>query len=111
MAKTVFVTQIPSRRENGVWIPTVDITPAKEFGHLEILSPAGLNQVDLRGSVATFEDRLKEFQPGDHLLPLGDPLLMVMAAAFLGKKFGEFDVLKWDRKMQRYFSYAITVNA
>lgn len=106
---TVFVTQLPSRRENGVWIPILDITPAKEFGELNIMSPSGMNQVTLQNIILPIQQKLQAFKDDDYLLPLGDPLLMVLASAFLGARRKHFNVLKWDRKVAKYYSYTVAL--
>ena len=108
---TVFVTQLPSRREHGVWIPILDITSAKSFGDLHILSPSGLNYATLQQIMPVLCEKLSAFKPEDFLLPLGDPLLMSLASAFLGSQLKTFNILKWDRKEMKYYSYTVSIAA
>ena len=103
----VFVTQVPSRLEDGQWVPTVDITPARKFGEIEVLFPAGFFYTD-RSSFQRLKERLHAFQSdNDFLLPMGDPVLMSAAAAILGSRHEAFSVLKWDRKTSEYYHYTI----
>lgn len=102
----VYVTQIPSRMEGGAWVPKVDITPARKFGAIEIMMPAGYFYVDER-SFGKLNVALADFKTGDFLLPMGDPVLMTVAAAILGSRREPFNVLKWDRKSSEYYVYQI----
>lgn len=103
----VFVTQIPGRRENDAWVPSIDISPAKEFGDLEIIFPVGYNFPSLEIALPKLRERLSTFLPGDYLLALGDPTLMMAASALLGRQLNQFEILKLDRRLQRYFSQVI----
>lgn len=105
----VFVTQIPSRFENGEWVPTVDITPARKFGAIEVMLPPGFFYTD-EASFKRLSIALEEFLPGDFLLPMGDPVIMAVAAAILGHRREPFNVLKWDRKTSTYYEYRIMEN-
>ena len=107
---TVYCTQIPSRLENGQWAPTVDINPAKEHGNVLIMFPAGMNYPSISPEMESqLKDMADDFNPDtDHFMPLGDPLLMVAAAAALGSR-GNFRMLKWDRHQRRYYSYEVKV--
>lgn len=105
---TVFVTQIPSRMERGAWVPTVDISPAKAFGNLRIIIPSGLNFASAEDAIVQLRGGLQTFNPEkDYLVPLGDPTVMVVAAAILGREHNSFRLLKWDRDARQYFPYEV----
>lgn len=103
----VFITQLPSRLEQGSWVPTVDVSPAKEHGELVFLVPPGLNAPTMDGVVDQLRRKLATFSDGDALLPLGDPILMATACAILGARQQTFRVLKWDRPSRRYYAFSI----
>lgn len=106
---TVYVSQIPSRLEGSVWIPTVEISAAKEFGPVRVLVPSGLNYTEMPTSLTDALRPLLKFEPQrDQLLPMGDPLVMAACAAVLGRH-GSFSILKWDRHARKYFSYTVRV--
>lgn len=107
----VFITQLPSRMEGGAWVPTVDIAPAREHGEPVFLVPPGMNQPTMDGVVEQLRRKLNDFTQADFILPMGDPVLMVTAAAILGARFNYFNMLKWDRHARRYFVYAIDPDA
>jgi len=104
----VYVTQLPTRRENNGWVPTVDITPAREFGEIVYLMPPGMNFPDAEMVESQLESSLAHFAAEDFLLPMGDPIVMVVAAALLGAERVPFKVLKWDRITKRYQVYTLT---
>ena len=104
----VYVTQIPSRVENGAWVPTIDISPAREYGELEVMLPSGMNAPTAEFIARQFRTALSNFNPHeDYLLTAGDPVAMVVAAAILGGRGNPFMMLKWDRHAKRYLSYEI----
>lgn len=106
----IYITQLPSRRnpESGAYVPTVDVTPAKLFGDLRFIFPPGMNVQDMRAAAETMKVALRDFDPAsDYLLPMGDPALMVLAAAQLGSRWVDFKILKWDRHSGAYFTHKI----
>lgn len=106
----VYVTQIPARLEGGAWVPTVDISPAAEHGDVKILLPSGMNFHASSSVVKQLREGLRPFRDDvDFLLPLGDPLVMVLASALLGKRWGSFQMLKWDRFTRTYAPILVDV--
>jgi hypothetical protein len=104
----VYVTQIPSRIENSAWIPTVDVSPAKIFGHLDVMLPSGMNYSDASSVVDQLRGKLKNFDPdSDYLLSLGDPVVVSVASALIGYEHDYFRLLKWDRQQRRYIPYEV----
>lgn len=104
----VYVTQIPARRQGAAWVPTIDLTPAREFGEVTVIIPSGLNHPDMRQLRDLLRRALTTFKPSeDFLLPLGDPAVQAFACAILGAEFGRFQLLRWDREQRRYFDYEI----
>lgn len=105
---TVYVTQIPHRKEDGKWIHTVDVSPALEHGELKVLLPPGMNFYAAAPVVQQMRADLREFDPEvDALLPMGDPLVMAAAAALLGRRLERFTMLKWDRITRTYLKFNV----
>lgn len=104
----VFVTQIPARLEAGSWVPTVDLSPAGEFGEVRVMLPSGMNFHAAAPAVQQLREALRDFRGDrDYFLPLGDPLVMAAAAAIIARREGFFRMLKWDRFTRSYHSYEV----
>jgi len=100
----VYITQLSTRREGSAWVPTVDITPAKEFGDLVYLLPSGMNYPSLGEVLPVLQAGLAKFRHSqDMVLPMGDPTVIMAVGAILGAAGDSFKLLKWDRKSHRYF--------
>lgn len=106
-APKVFITQVPSRRDNesNLWVPTVNYSPAKKFGEVEIILPAGSQFYAPDETVRVIKARLKEldFQQGDYLLPMGSPVIMAVTAAIAARRCGGcLNILSWDKHSDGY---------
>ena len=101
---TVYVTRVPSRHQgNGLYIPTVDITPAGEFGDIKVILEPGMSLPTGEAMMKSLYSELQFFnEHKDYLLPASDPSLMVAAGAILGKRCKSFRILSWDRSHGRY---------
>lgn len=104
---SVYVTQVPARREGASWVPTVDITAARDFGDIRLLVPSGMNQSTTDDAVYQMKAGLKEYTAEDYLLLLGDPVLIGAAVAVLAPRFTKLNLLKWDRKNMKYNLYVL----
>lgn len=99
----VYVTQEKARKVEGHWVSEFDITPALEFGKVEILMPPGHSFFSPVPVIRALREKLKDFSDDDYLLPIGDPSIMVAAAMIAGEKTGgRIKLLKWDRFQQAY---------
>jgi hypothetical protein len=102
----VYVTQIPHVRDpdSKAFVPRFNIQPAGEHGNVVVMMPprapfhATAELVkQLRVHLAHYDYKL-----GDALVAMGDPAIIAVACAILGKDFGHFIILKWDRNIGRY---------
>lgn len=102
---TVFVTQLPHRRDpdTRAWTPTVNLSPASEFGVVRILMPpqAAFQQTHSLNAQLLRHLRGYNFENGDTLLPLGDCVIIAAAVAILARN-GPFAILRYDRIVKRY---------
>ena len=109
----VFITQVPSRRdpETGSIVPTVNIAPAAEHGEVVVMMPPRAPFFNTKDLVDQMWKHLKDYdyEAGDSLIAMGDPSVIAVACAILGKEHKKFIVLKWDRNVGRYLAAHIHV--
>ena len=104
----VYITNEPYRMENGVQKSSFNLTPAAEYGDLEVLIPAGQSLLSTVPTVRTLRDKLRNFCDDDYLLPVGDPSIMVAAGAIAAEfNNGRVKLLRWDRITHRYVAVQI----
>lgn len=107
---TVYVVCEPTHVVNGAPVSSINLTPAAEFGNIEILLPNNQALFNNVQTVRTLRDKLATFSDKDFILPVGDPVLMVMVGMVAADiNGGRVALLKWDKKLRKYFS--ITVDA
>lgn len=96
----VFIVCEPVRQ---IWKPVIDFSPAAVFGTIIILNKYSQSLLAPVPTVRRLLDQLSDFDDGDYLLPVGDPVLMstvAMVASRINK--GRINFLKWDRNTHRY---------
>jgi hypothetical protein len=108
----VFVTQVPSRRDHGsgLWVPTVNISPAEQYGEVVTLLPPGSQFFAAAEMTRLIKQRLHDldYQSGDYLLPMGNPVIMAVASAVAARRTnGCLNVLVWDKQTSSYVSYEL----
>ena len=109
----VFVTQVPHRRdpETRAFVPAVNISPAAEHGEIVVMMPPRAAFHATGDLVKQMKDQLQHYnyERGDSIVAMGDPAVIAVACAILGKDHGKFIVLKWDRQLGRYIPSHVTV--
>lgn len=106
----VFVPQQPSRFDAAtrLWIPTVNLDPAKEYGAVEVMLPPNANRLHTAPLIAALKDKMSEFTEDDYIVAVGDPSLIAAAACIAARKTGgSLKMLKWDRMSRNYISVEI----
>ncbi len=102
----VFITQIPHRRdrETGAFVPTVNIAPATEHGDVIVMMPPRAAFHATADLVEQIEKHLTDYdyEAGDSIVAMGDPAIIAVAFAILGRDYESFIVLKWDKNVGRY---------
>lgn len=112
MPSRVFITQVPQRRgNNNVWVPVIDVTPAKEYGELITMLPpqaSWLTQDDLNANLLRLLDE-QRFCAEDYLMPLGSPAVMASAAILASRRLRNkpLQLLVWDRDTKRYHCHRV----
>lgn len=112
--KKVFITQIPNRRDpvTKAFVPTVDVSPATAHGELDIMMPPQAAFHATADLVKQLTERLADYdyERGDSVMALGDPAIIAVTFAILGKTRGKFTILKWDRILGQYIPTKIVLN-
>jgi hypothetical protein len=110
---TVFVTQVPNRRDKdtGVMTPSVNISPAGEHGEIKILMPPSASFYATADLVSQLRVGLRDynFERGDSVIALGDPAVIAVVGALLAQRNKSFNVLRWDKNTGRYSKLKITI--
>lgn len=108
----VYVPQVPSRfdRATGLWVPTVNLQSADQYGEVVELLPPEANRMHIAPLVAAMKERLSEITDQDWLVAVGDPSLIAAAAAIASRKCnGMLRVLKWDRISSSYIAVEVQI--
>lgn len=103
----VYVPQQPSRFDAAtrLWIPTVNLDAAKEFGEVDVMLPPNANRLHTAPLVAALKDKMSGFTADDYIVAVGDPSLIAAAACIAARKTGgSLKLLKWDRMSSNYIS-------
>lgn len=109
----VFITQVPHKRDpdTNARIPAVNIAPAAEHGELVVMMPPSAPFHATTELVRQLTEHLKNYnyEAGDSLIAMGDPAVIAVACALLGRMHGRFKILKWDRIVSRYLPAHVSV--
>jgi hypothetical protein len=101
--KKVYIICEPTRFQNGVEVKSVDLTPTTLWGEPVVLLPNMQSLISPESTVATLREKLATFDDSDFLVPIGDPVLMCLAATVASDvNNGRVAYLKWDRKLSAY---------
>ena len=101
----VYIPQMPTRfdRATNLWIPTINITPAKRFGELVTMLPSAATRNSIDTCTQALHDAMDGYGREDVLVALGDPSVYAIAACIAVQKTGGLlRMLKWDRQLGDY---------
>ena len=102
----VYITQIPHKTDvvTGDFVPSINISPAQEHGEIVVMLPHQTSFYATGELVRRLRKHLTDYnyEAGDALIALGDPSVIAVASALLGRMHGTFLLLKWDRHLSRY---------
>ncbi len=91
------------RFEEGVLQSVHDLTPASIYGQVEVLYAGRNPGLALQPIVQSMRRQLRDFSDDDYLLPLGDPVLIGIAASIAAEmNRGVVSFLRWDRQTRQY---------
>lgn len=115
MTRSVFIPHLPTRYEplNGGRVPTIDLTPAAEFGRLVLLSElersGSITQEVLPRLIGQINFGMAAFKAGDCIVAVGDPILVAAAISYASDLCGSVTVLRWDRHTKSYSELEVTL--
>lgn len=101
---TVYTVCEPTHKVGGVERVSMNLTPAGEYGDIEILMPQSQSMLAPVPTVRALKEKLRTFSDEDYILPVGDPVLISTVAMVAGEmNHGRVKFLKWDKGLRRYF--------
>jgi hypothetical protein len=94
-----------------MFVPSVNISPATEHGEVVILMPANSSFFATQDLVAQLRQGLRNynFEKGDSVVALGDPVVIAVVGALLAERNKAFYILRWDRQISRYVKVKIAL--
>ena len=100
---TVFLVQ-----EN----PYISVLSAADYGEIVVLFESGQQiMFSPQPAIRKLKRKLKDFNDEVYLLMMGDPAAMGIACCIAAEmNRGKFNILKWDKKQQRYYPGSINLN-
>lgn len=108
---TVYVPQETMRRTGQGLTPLYDLSPARAYGKLCVLVPAGPVSLDMAYVMGVMQEKLDVFSDADHILATGDPAVIsaaVMIAAARNK--GRVKLLRWDKRVSLYMALQLDLH-
>ncbi len=105
----VFITQeVMHRTRRDPRNSKFNFTNAERFGRLVTLAPQTRGVYDPQVYVKRLRYMLADFNELDYLLPVGDPVVVTLAAAIAAHvNHGRFKVLKWDKRLHDYDAFQL----
>lgn len=100
----VYIPQLPARYDPAaeVWIPTINIEPAKRWGDLRIMFPQSVSRTGTAPLIEAMREIMKDIASEDAVCAVGDPALIAAAACLMTKRTGVLRLLRWDRYAKDY---------
>ena len=104
----VYCVTEPITYKDGIVVPLFDISPAREFGEIRILTEHNQSMTASVPMVRMIREKMKGFSDEDYILPVGDPVVIATVAAIASDlNHGYFQMLKWNKRMRQYDVYKI----
>ncbi|MBW2636282.1 MAG: hypothetical protein JRC86_01935 [Deltaproteobacteria bacterium] len=101
---TVFVVQNQMRFDHGKnkLVPRFDLSSAEQYGELSFLLSPSASPFNPESVLNEMAKRLENFSSEDHLLLVGNPVLIGMASALAADIAGTVQFLQWSGKDRKY---------
>jgi len=85
-----------------------NLAMALDFGCLEAVVIGTMRSTLTPDALAaTVRRRLQLAEADDHLLLIGNPMVIGMCCAYMLQRFGSMNVLIWDNQCKRYLSQTV----
>lgn len=102
----VFLPHVPTRFDplTSQRVPSIDFTPAAEFGKLQQLTTfdRAIESDDVNDALDQIQTNLSSLTPNDYIVAAGDPILIAAAISYANDLIGVARVLRWDRQSKSY---------
>lgn len=110
MAKVWVVQETPIRDNATGELRRRDLTPALEYGSLEVLLEADERVLNAQPMVEKLRTKLARYTEADFIIPMGDPVAIGIVCALVADMTGgAFTLLKWERQQRRYFPIPVLI--
>jgi len=97
--------------EQGVAKPRDSLTEAAAYGDIEVLFSGNKVGIGVQPIVKQFKYALRNFDDGDFLLVVGDPVLIGIASTMAAaSNRGNVNFLRWDRQTRSYIKIGVRIN-
>ena len=97
--------QMRYEREKGIYVPKFDLSPAEEYGQIKFLLSPTASPFNPAGVMPDLWEGLRDYSDDDHLLLVGNPILIGWATAIAADvNDGRVRLLQWSGKDRRYLS-------
>jgi len=109
---TVYVVQQHRKynKDTGEYVPVFDLEPATEHGQLSFLLSPTAAPFHPETVIPELREALQDFNDDDHLLLVGNPVLIGWATAIAADyNDGRVSVLQWSGRDQRYIPVSAQV--
>lgn len=109
----VFITQKPMRwdERSGELVPVFDLEPAAKFGELVFLLKPNAKPFDPSDILPDLRRHLEHITEEDHLLLVGNPVLMGLTSAVAAEYCEVLNFLQWNGKDRRYYTISADLSA
>lgn len=87
----------------GEPVKNIDLSPAAEYGEIQILMPHSQSMLAPVPTVRSLKEKLRNFTDNDYILPVGDPVLIATVSMLASEQNGgRVKFLKWDKRTGKY---------
>lgn len=110
MGSKVYCVTEPVTYKDGAVAPMFDITPALQFGDIDIVTKHNQSMFLSSLMVTHIRNKLKDFSDDDYILPVGDPTVIGTVCAIAADiNEGRYKILKWDKKQRKYLPITVDI--
>lgn len=92
-ARTVYVVQVDNNK---------DLSDAKQYGRLQAVFGNPHKPYNTDAMISKARHVLRDWQPGDYLLVIGDPALAAVCMTVASEHDDVVNLLSWDRNTFQY---------
>lgn len=100
---TVYVVQRQHQKnDQGELVPKFNLSPAKKYGGLKYICPHNLNPKQTEVALEHIREAMVDFTADDHLLLIGNPVLIGLATLVAAEYSDSINFLQWSGQLRDY---------